>query len=325
MVRTTILRLAGGVLVVMLAATCDAPHDNPLDPQNGGALVGRVLTRRATGIAGATVFAVSAGRSCATDSSGGFELLGLPVDDVAFHFSARGYAPESAVIALARERIDTTTRYLNGLPVVTGCRVSSHVVGQSWPPEPLYFFRFAAEADDPDGAVDIDSVWLDIPAVGLHHRLTFSPESLDYRGTVWLSSLPLPSPETLVGRPVAFRAQDREFAVSETATSSVHRIIYDLPEPTFPLGGVDTVAQDTTFYWRPFDQGYRVGYRCEIVRIVGGGPAGVVLAATMPGPLDTSLAVSRALLPPGDCYWTVEAIDGYGNSSRSAEERFHVR
>jgi hypothetical protein len=324
MVRT-VLRLAGGALLVLLAVLCDAPHDNPLDPQNGGAILGRVLTRRATPIAGATVSAVPSGRSCATDSSGSFELLGLPVNDVQLCFRAEGYVPESAIVELARERIDTTTRYLNGLPTVTSCRVSSHVFGQSWPPEPLYFFRLSAAVADLDGETDVESVWAEIPAVGLAQRLAFDPDSLHYDATVWLRSLPVPSPETLVGQDVVFRVEDREGALGHGPDCSVNRIIYDLPEPAFPAGGVDTVASDTSFFWHKFDRGFRVGYRCEVVRIVGGGPAGVVLSVTTPGPADTSFSVSRSVLPAGDCYWTVEAVDAFGNSSRSAEERFNVR
>ena len=313
------------MLLALSMSACDAPHDNPLDPQNGGALLGRLLTRRATGIAGATVCAVPSGRSCATDSSGEFELLGLPVGDVTVRFRADGYAPESAVITLARERIDTLTRYLNGLPAVTGCRISSHVFGQSWPPEPLYFFRLSATATDMDGETDVESVWAEIPVLDLTQRLAYDPESLSYATTILLSSLPVPSPETLVGRPVTFYVEDREGALGCGPECSVNRVIYDLPEPAFPAGGIDTVASDTTFCWHRFDHGFAVSYRCEVVRIVGGGPGGVVFSDATPGSGDTSVAVNRSALPSGDCYWTVEAIDAFGNSSRSKEERFHVR
>ncbi len=272
-----------------------------------------------------TTHSTRGGRSCTVDSAGRFELANLPDGNLLVRYAAPGYVPESAIAEVARGRVDSTTRYLNGMPAVDGCRISSHVYYQSWPPEPLYFFRLSTDATDPDGAVDVESVWAEVPAVGLHQRLTFSPESLDYRATVWMSSLPVPHPETIVGRPALFRIADREAAVGADGASAVYRLMYDLPEPAFPLGGVDTVASDTTFYWHRFDKGYRVSYRCEVVLIVGGGPGGVVMAATTPGPADTSLTVSRSALPAGDCYWTVEAIDEYGNSSRSKEERFNVR
>jgi hypothetical protein len=151
-----------------------------------------------------------------------------------------------------------------------------------------------------------------------------NPDLQLFTQTLWADPDSLPSIETLVGLPVQFGIVDKESASVLAKPENAFRIIRDLPEPEFPSGGLDSLYADTTFIWHRFNYGYWVSYHNEIVRIEGGGPAGV--AATFDGDdaADTTFLVSVASLASGDYYWTVEAIDAFGNSSRSAEERFHV-
>ncbi len=309
----------------VLALACEAPRDNPLDPALGGNLDGRVLTRRATGIAGAEVILPAAGRFCLTDSAGEYSFRGLPADSLLVRFSAEGYAEESSLVELAKGRVDTMTRYLNGLPFFVSRRVTSHVWGRGWPPDPLVFFSLVAEVDDPDGATDLDSVWCEIPTVGLSERLPYDPEAEQFELTLWSGDLPDQNPETLVGAGVRFRVADMQGATGYSPDCPVARIIYELPQPAFPAGGLDTLESDTTFCWYGFDVGYPVGYHGEVVRIEAGGPAGTVLAFDRTTTADTSWRCPHDSLPDGDYYWTIEAFDGFGNSARSAEQRFHVR
>jgi len=285
-------------------------------------LCGRVLTRRATPIAGAVIRLPGAGRQVETDSDGGFELHGLPDESALVRISADGFASESAQVALARGEIDTLTVYLNGLPYLQNCRITTHVYGRGWPPEPLRFCTLTAAAGDVDGGTDIDSVWVEIPATGTLKRLPFDSDQQLYVQTVWASDLPGQGLDTLVGQKVRFMAADYESAVATCTLPGVTRIIDELPEPRFPSGGADTLSGDTLFEWYRFDRGFSVRYHGQIVRIEGGSPAGIAAEFDTP---DTVHLFNSAQLDSGDYYWTIEAIDGFGNSSRSAEEVFHAR
>ena len=268
-------------LAVVAALRCswDAPRDNSLDPSLGGNISGRVLTRRATPIAGARVSVPGVGR-----------LI--------------------------------VTAYLNGLPYLQNCKLTTHVYGRGWPPEPLEFCTLTATAGDIDGASDVDSVWVEIPAIGSSERLSYDSDSRVYVQTLRAADLPGEGLDTLVGQEVRFNVADLESTVAACTLSGVSRIIYDLPEPAFPSGGVDTLSSDTLFTWYRFDHGFGVRYHGQIVRIEGGSPAGIAAEFDTP---DTALLVNSGLLNSGDYYWTIEAIDGFGNSSRSAEEVFHAR
>jgi hypothetical protein len=312
--------------VAILWAHCswDAPHDNPRDPYLGGNITGAVLTRQATGIPQASIDLPEADRATRTDSTGTFALYDLPEGRLWLHVSADCYRPDSAFLDLKKGKIDSLTLRLDGLPYFTSCRMTAHVYGRSWPPEPIRFCQFAAFAGDQDGESDLDSVWVAIPGLAYTQRLTYDPDQRIFTQTLWAFSLPNQSIETLVGLPVQFGVVDKESASVLAAPGNSFRIIRDLPEPEFPRGGLDSLTGDTTFIWHTFNYGYWVRYHNEIVRIEGGGPAGV--AATFEGdaPADTTYQFPVSSLESGDYYWTLEAIDAFGNSSRSAEQRFHV-
>jgi hypothetical protein len=316
--------LAFVALAALLALRCswDAPRDNPLDPTLGGNVRGRVLTRRATPIAAARVELPAAGRAVETDSAGSFELRSLPEESTWVCVAAAGYVPDSTLVALAKGRIDTMTTYLNGLPFLQDCRLTTHVYARDWPTEPLEFCELSATAGDADGDADLDSVWAEIPAISYTERLPYDPDEKVFIQTLWADDLPGQSMETLVGREVRFNVADEEGAAATVTVAGITRIMTDLPEPVFPSGGQDTLSSDTVFIWYRFNHGYAVSYHSEVVRVEGGSPAGI--AAEFDA-ADTAYRLASTSLDSGDYYWTVEAIDEFGNSSRSAEELFHVR
>ena len=308
-------------VVAVVRCSWDAPRDNPLDPTLGGNISGQVLTRRATPIAGAKVSVPAAGRIVETDSAGSFDLLGLPEESVWVFFTADGYAADSTRVALAKGEIETDTAYLNGLPFLQNCRVTTHVYGRGWPPEPLQFCALSATAGDADGQADLDSVWVEIPAIRYSQRLPYDSDDKLFVQTLWAEDLPGQAMDTLVGQEVRFSVVDLESTAATVAVDGITRIITDLPEPVFPSGGMDTLSSDTVFSWYRFDHGYAVHYHGQVVRIQGGSPAGVAAEFET---ADTTWLFDPSQLDSGDYYWTIEAIDGFGNSSRSAEELFHA-
>jgi hypothetical protein len=321
----SLLRRAPGLVALWLA--CNAPHDNPLDPSLGGNVEGRVLTRRATGIADAEVLVPAAGRIVRTDSTGSFGLYGLPEGSLELQLAADGYVAESVAMTLKRGRIDTLDAYLDGLPYLEDCRFTTHVQA-SWTTQPpftrLVYCQFTATASDADGKTDLDSVWVEIPAIGYARRLDYDPYAQLFTQTLRAESLPDGSLETLMGQPVLFKVADQESAAVQAPPCYLSRIIDSLPAQVFPGGFQDTVSGDTTFVWNRFNYGCWVSYHCEIGRIINFEPAGVVAAFDQAGPQDTTYSYDPSGLASGDYYWTVEAIDEFGNSVRSAEEPFHV-
>ena len=308
--------------VALLIATCSAPRDNPLDPNLGGNIEGRVMTRFAHGISGAEVLVPGADRVVYTDTAGRFGLYGLPEGSQRIIVGVDNYAPESSRLTLARGRIDDTTFYLNGLPRLADCDITTHVYGHGWPPN-RYYFKLSTVAGDQDGETDLDSVWAEAPDLDYRVRMDYDPNLRLFTRTLPAESLPGEQLETLVGRPVLFCAADKEGIVTRSPSVYLSRIIAYFPEQAFPASGFDTLRSDTLFFWRTFDHGFWVRYYCEITRIESGSPAGTAGQFSTSSPLDTSFRFATSALDTGDYYWTVEAIDAFGNSIRSPEARFH--
>jgi len=314
-------------LLAVLVAGCNwhAPRNNEFDPQRGGNIEGRVLTRSARAVAGAEVLVRDAGRLCYADSAGGFRLFGLPEESLRVVITADSFVPDSVTVALRRGVIDSIMVSLNGRPLVLACGLKTHVYGRNWPPDPLSFCEMTASVSDRDGDSDVDSVWVEVRDAVLRKRLEYDPDRRVFSSTLYAGSLPGQSLEPLVGCDFVFQVADREGATAAAPPTQIVRVMCCLPEPVFPSSGTDSLSGDTTFVWHRYKYDYPASYHGEVVRIEAGGPAGVALSFDRPAPDDTTGRVAISSLLSGEYYWTVEVIDGYGNSCRSAEQRFYVR
>lgn len=311
-----------GVSLLVLSCSLNAPRDNPLDPNLGGNICGKVLTRNFSGIANVEIAIPQAERSTSTNSSGEFDFYALPVDSMWLYFYHLNYSPESVIIAPQKGVIDSLTICLNGLPYFEKCGVTTHHYERDWPPDPLYICQLSTEANDFDGEIDIESVWVKIPALAYTKRLVYDSSKQLFIHTLLANELPGGNLEALVGKEILFFIADKESAITVSTPHYISRIVYQVPQIIFPGYGLDTLKTDTAFVWHKYDQGFYVHYYGEIVRIVGGGPAGVVDSFNISDQNDTTDYLNISALAPNEYYWTLEVIDSLGNTCRAKECRF---
>jgi hypothetical protein len=311
------------IFLFLLNCSFDAPRDNPLDPNLGGNIWGRVLSRNAYGIADVEISIPDADVITYTDTSGNFGLYVLPEDSMYVFFTHDSYSPESAIIAPKISEIDTIIVELNGLPYFIDCKVTTHYYDRNLPAGPLYFCELSAITGDIDGDIDIESVLVEIPALSYSQRLNYDPDIQMFMHKLYADELPGMTLEALVGKQIFFEVIDKDNTVVRSSPYYISRIMYQSPDIIFPSGGLDILTVDTTFIWHKYDYGFGVYYHGEIVRIISGGPAGVAFEFEVLSQNDTTYNVSVSVLDPGEYYWTLEVIDDFGNSARSKEERFY--
>ncbi|KPJ73482.1 hypothetical protein AMJ52_03635 [candidate division TA06 bacterium DG_78] len=311
------------IILFSLNCSLDAPRDNPLDPNLGGNIWGRVLSRNSYGIAEVEVSIPDVDVITYTDTSGDFGLYVLPEDSMYIFFTHDSYSPESAIIVPKTSEIDTIIVELNGLPYFINCDVTTHYYDRNLPAGPLYFCELSTIAGDIDGDIDIDSVLVEIPALSYSQRLNYDPDIQMFMHKLYADELPGMTLEALVGKQIFFKIIDKDNTAVRSSPYYISRIIYQSPDVIFPSGGLDVLIADTTFIWHKYDYGFYVHYHGEIVRIIGGGPAGVASEFDVFAQNDTTYNVSVSILDPGEYYWTLEVIDSFGNSARSKEERFY--
>jgi hypothetical protein len=310
------------LFLCLLSCSLNAPRDNPQDPNLGGNICGRILSRNFYGIEGAEIYIPLADVITYSDTNGYFGLYVLPEDTMWVFCTHENYSPESLIIVTETGTIDTLMVYLNGLPYFLNCSATTHHYERNWPPDPLYFCYLSTTVGDVDGVTDIESVWVDIPTLSYTKRLIYDSSEQEYSYTLLADELPGNTLEVLVGQGIFFNVVDKDSAIVRSSPYYISRIIYHSPEIIFPQGGLDTLKTDTTFIWHKFDHGYYVWYHGEIIKIVGGGPAGIAYSFDVFAQNDTTFDFEIAFLDSGEYYWTLEVMDSLRNSSRTKEQRF---
>lgn len=330
-----------GVLVLGVTGCLEEPlRTNPFDPRsddfvNEGIVTGRVANRASEPLADVTVrltrrSADTAGTtpSFTTQSGaeGQFRFSEVEMGSYRLVAEKAGYAA-SAARTIEVDPGGTTKAgrlILNALPVFTRVVLRTLRVEQPAQTSDALFLEVMAEVEDPDAQPGIDSVLLAIPEEDYTVELL---RALDPPNR-FVRSLPesaLPAGlHALLGRSMRLVARDRDGAVSRTPPQKLVRVIEASPVPVAPQG---TVTETTlTFSWEPVQLPYSFTYRVEVVRREGGSE---VLAARIEEiPSDrTQVQVTLSLAPeerPKDFYWTVSAVDRYGDEGRSAPMSFTI-
>ena len=315
------LLLFCGFSIFITGCSLNAPRDNPLDPELGGNIYGRVLSRNSYGIADVEISIPQADVITYTDAHGDFGLYVLPEGRMWVFFTHDNYSSESTMVVTKEGKLDTLMIYLNGLPYFINCEVTTHHYDEHLPAEPLYFCRLSTVASDIDGEIDIDSVWVEIPALFYAKRLIYDSFKREFNYILLAEELPGQNLETLVGKNIFFNIADKDSTVVQSSPYYVSRIIHQLPKVIFPSGGADILTTDTTFIWHKYNNGFYVRYYGEIARTSEGEP--VVYEFNILEQNDTTYSLDISVLNEGEYIWTLEIIDSLGNSARNRKQKFY--
>lgn len=290
---------------------CSAPHDNPFDPDSPFAYgwvtvhVRDLLGRPAEGIEIRCASQVQM-----TDSRGEARFGPLHPGLWSLRVGGQKAPPESLDLVLSPGETLQVSRTVNLYPVAESLQIRSlHFFQERDPPE-LFYLELAAWVRDPEEQVT--EVWVRVGTDSLE---------LGYTREGWfflrVSEDALAEPlAALVGMSFRLFARDPLGPEVEVAQGHLWRVLSFPPVPRSPIGGL-SVVPPFDLIWsdslRPFPYTYTV--------FVHAGPTGdTVLVAS--GLTDTLWTVVS--LPPGLYYWTVAAVDSWGNMVRSVEAPFVV-
>ena len=331
------MRLA--VLLTMLTlawAGClgEAPHDNPLDPEsdrfaNEGGINGRVTDRNGQPLGDVEIhlLPVSAPEvptfTTRTNSQGQFQLRAVPADaSYQLRIEKPGFAAvrTEAVAVEAGASTSVPEMRLNALPVFEAIHLRSVHLSRWWPSD-LYFLEILATAGDPDGLVDVEDVWMELPDFGFQAMLTpTSGGAFELR--LDEESLPTPSLAALLGHSFSLYVTDQQGDTAAAAPRQLARVIDEIPVAASPSGDVLLETNQPTFVWDAIGLAFGFVYEVEVYRDEVNQN---VLVQTLPGLPSTQTAVPlNGTLPTGQYFWTVTVIDDFGNRSRSKEAAFRI-
>ena len=330
--------MLAAVLMGLLWTGClgEAPHDNPLDPRsddfrNEGALSGTVTDRAEQPLPDVEVRLIPASPgpdeptafTTRTGSQGRFRFRDVPAEP--------RYRLEAWKDGFAHARLDSTgvesgqvvdlpALRLNALPSIEAITLRTVHISRWWPGD-LYFAEVSARVSDPDGLVDVDSVWFEISQ--LDFRAGLIPESGGlFAQQIDEAMLPVPSLSSMLGHALLLRAIDAEGDTASTMPQQFVRVIHETPVAVAPSGDVLTSTDLPLLSWDPLDLNYTFTYQVDVFRDEVNRAIRVLRISDLSN-MQTTFQLETAL-QTGSYYWTVAVVDDFGNVSRSKEAAFRI-
>ena len=321
----------------MFMSSCfDAPRDNPLDPSspqftNTASVHGRVvLLDQNSSIASATISSMQDGVSVSSDAEGNYSFNNLAVGIQTLVCTKENFVPDTQQIILQSRTTKEVLFELNGAPFVLTQNILTRKIDQYYP-STQYFVDVTASISDPNGIVDVDSVWFTVDT--LLFPMDYSVSTKQFQITIYKYDLPTNTIQWLVNKPLRIRSKDRSNAVNFSTPFYISRIIENSATPAYPTVNTITLQMDTTgstpsLQWLPPDVTFNYTYTLILSRVVSDIRT---VVWTYPNLNSSSLQLqfpadnSGLILLPGEYVWTISVVDDFGNYSRSKEAPFVVQ
>ncbi len=324
-IRKSTILILSFLAVILAGCAPNAPHENSLDPMSPnhkttGALRGKVLTLGApySGIQNALVVIQQNGSAELTASDGSFSFANAPAGLITILVTKASYLNDTIQVTVPLGGSYNAEIHLDALPQISSAQVVTSKIDQWWP-GPVYSALVTANVTDPDGFLDVDTVYVQVDS--LIFGMNPSAANKNYQVTIGATQLPNQDLQWLVGRQLNVFAIDRSKGIGESPNFYVSRIIESEPVPTYPTS-LDTTTGSPRFDWNPPPVSFNYTYQLQVVRIDAGTQT---VVWSQPGLNSSYVSYSYpGVLPTGTYFWTAAIIDAYGNASRSKEASFVV-
>ncbi len=311
------------VLVATLFFSCDAPRENPLDPENPdnifSSLSGIVRTVKVPNepLSGVNVLWSKANIVVQTNSTGNFSIEDLKPENGYLYFEKEGYSKDSLFVDWNGRKSVNITQQLNSIPKLVSGKLASTVINR-FPDAQVY--RINAEANITDEENDVDSVFItnnDLQFSGNLNNLSvtqfqqeFTPEQMN-----------LTSVDDIIGKEFNVIAKDANGKTFNIAQLTVKRIIKELIETISPANN-ETVSDSLTLNWRRFTPGYSFTYSLSI--FTNTVDPELIWSVNDVSSEEIFYEV-ESNINPGEYFWVVWVIDEFGNSARSRPASFIIQ
>lgn len=310
------------LLFIILFFGCNAPRENPLDPENPSnnfaTLTGTV---RATSfpnrpLQGTNVFWSKQNILVKTNLSGNFTISDIRPEDGFLYFEKEGYSSDSFYVDWKGQTSANVVQYLNSIPKLADGSIISSVENKS---SSIQNYKVIVNVRITDDENDVDSVFIFNEELNIR-RLLNNISVTVYQNDFTPSQLNLSSIGAIIGKEFSILAKDasnKEFNIAEL---TVKRVIRDPIDPISPLNS-EIVGDTVNFVWTRFTPGYPFHYMLQIYYDTVE-PELVVEIDNI-----SSEDISYELigqLNPDNYFWVLWVIDEFGDRARSSPRKFIV-
>ena len=307
----------------------NAERDNPLDPksnnyQHKGIIRGKIYTYYPPyrPLASAEILVTPGHYWTISNQNGEFTISNLPENEYSIYVSLSGYTPDSVKINLKPGSNENLQFYLNAGPQFVNYTISSGHISRWWPYD-LYLIKANVEVADSDGLADVSLVRLNLPAFDFTDSLNRTANPAIFSGIFYREQFSVTNLHRVLGHPFYLQVQDSPGAICESLPIYIARIIEneETPIPISPQG-LESVAPQPILVWQKLILPYSFSYKIEVTRVDEEFRT-LVWSVEEVDSDSTSIRVAEPLTS-ATYFWTVSAVDEFGNWSRSKEAPFRV-
>jgi hypothetical protein len=314
------------LLSLLLLLGCDAPRENPVDPNNPdnkfASLSGTVKTEGFpfVPIKEINVFWENENILVQTSSSGSYSISDIKKIDGWLYFNGNGYSSDSIFIQWNDRKKINNEIFLNSNPVLDSLEFYS-IVENRFQVNQIYRVVVRAKISDFEGVNDIDSVFLQNESLNINTQLLFNSLTGFYERTLGLIDLNVSALEEVIGKDFLLVVDDLEGRSFNVASTIIKRVINSEIELISPINNA-AVTFPFSLRWRRFTPGFNFNYQIEIS--TNEIQPELVFRAENISPDSIAFLITNEFAGQ-DFFWAIWAIDEFKNRSRSKPGSFQIQ
>ena len=313
--------------VATLFESCNAPHDNPLDPENPDnslySIEGTVMTSGAitNPLNNVQVYWSVDKVSMMTDKNGYFKIGSKTTNDGRLYFTKAGYSSDSVLITWGTQKKISLQQRLNDIPVIDSIFIYSSILNKYSSPE--YQLIFDVTITDQDD--NIDSVFVRCPALQINKSIQ-KISSKYFSENFTNIDLNLTSFAEIIGKNFDIYSKTSTGKTYYSGSSTVKRIITDEIETISPKNEDTLTTNFPVLDWKRFLEGFNFNYKLEVYTDE---PEPKLLwekenvsADDITITVDASITATSG---NNKFFWVIWCIDEYGDRGRSKPAGFVIQ
>ncbi len=321
-----------GACFALLTWSCDAPRDNPYDPnannyigpdRNIGVVSGYVTDRSSSPLSGVYVFTIPEYRGAVTNPQGHYSIEGLNLRVYQIICAPAGFDPDTASVDLTDDAVATVNFNLNALPIIVDFSVKSRFIDPSQQLPPYYLVSAFAAVSDLDGVSDLQNVTLHIQG-GFSALMSYdSTKSFThyYSKNLMEAELPGASVDSVGDKLFWCTAEDQGGISDSSEALFVVRFFDNYPFLLSPIDDETVSTPTPTLRWEAFDAPFYFTYHALVYNGQNNPP---LVWEKSNISADVTMVVTDSLPNSNYYYWTLEVSDIFGNTALSAPVDFNV-
>ncbi len=313
------------LLFSVILVSCDAPRTNPVDPNNPDnniiKLEGAVKTVSFPNvpIKNVTVHWQPDNLYTNTGTDGKFSFTNISRIDGWLFFDNENFNRDSSFIHWGAQRKLNHEKFLNAVPSLDSLEFYS-IVENRFQITQKYQVVIRARIVDYDGENDIDTVFVDNPALDITKKLVFNVQTGFYEKSLSLIDLNTTSLDQLIGKDFNIKVQDLDGRIFTIGRSNIKRVIKEEILTDYPKSN-QAVSVPFELRWKRFLPGFDYHYMIQIYTDEVNPE--IVWQADDVSSDEISFKVDTTL-PGSNFFWVIWAIDEFKNRTRSKPATFVI-